>query len=178
MSDDDEPHEWYPENPPEYETPGTFQAWITGTDRPASSGEQGPSAAAWQTQRFGEVTPVIGVAVSEGPKSEEYRAFVAAAVGVIEMLKPNSRVDISCRNEPVVKAINEWLEGWEANGWKRKGGELRAKEIWQRFLNVKRSRSLSIIAHHSRKGQNLEDDIFDQLAERARRTADQLHKKP
>src|SRR6476469_1319827 len=109
--------EWYPERPPEFQTAGSFQAWIVGTDRPPSPGARGPSAAAWQVNRFGDVSGEVGIAVSEGAESEEYRAFVAAAVGVIEMLKPNSRIDISCRNEAVVRAINEWLETWEADGW-------------------------------------------------------------
>jgi ribonuclease HI len=178
MIEETETREWYPENPPEFETAGAFQAWITGTDRPPALGKQGPSAAAWQIQRVGETTPSLGVAVSEGPKSEEYRAFVAAAVRAIEMLKPRSRVDIYCRNNTVVKAINEWLEKWESNGWKRKGGELKAKEIWQSFSRVKHSRCLSIFAHHTKKGECLDDYVFDELAERARRAADRLHKRP
>jgi ribonuclease HI len=178
MLEETQTREWYPENPPAFETTGTFQAWITGTDRPPRSGQKGPSAAAWQIKRAGEITASLGVAVSEGPKSEEYRAFVAAAVRAIEMLKPRSRVDIYCRSKTVVEAINEWLEKWESSGWKRKGGELKAKEIWQRFAGVKHSRCLSILAHHIKKGECSDDYIFDDLAERARRAADQLYKRP
>jgi ribonuclease HI len=132
------------------------------------------SAAAWEIRERGEDQPIASKVIASEARSEEYRAFIAAAVGVLEILAPSSTVTLYCRSKSVVKGINEWADQWREGDWKRAGrGEVKAKEIWQHLLKVRDERSLAITAVHSRKGDDhRHDDIIDALSERARTEGD------
>jgi ribonuclease HI len=166
--------QWYPEQPAKFTKPGLFEAWVAGSDRPVSPDWKGVSAAAWEIRERGEDQPIASKVIASEARSEEYRAFIAAAVGVLEILAPSSTVTLYCRNKPVVDGINGWADDWRNNGWKRAGGgKVQAKEIWQQLLKVRNERSLTTVAVHCRKGDDhRHDDIIDALSERARREGD------
>lgn len=61
-------------------------------------------------------------------------------VGVIEglkALKEPCRVHVISDSTYVVKAINEWLDGWVKNGWKTAAKKpVKNAELWQEYLDV------------------------------------------
>ncbi len=36
----------------------------------------------------------------------------------------------------LVKGMREWVPGWRARGWRRKGGELQNVELWQELADL------------------------------------------
>lgn len=131
---------WYAERQPEFSEAGEFEAAIYGSDRPVSSGR---SYAAFAIRRKGEDI-WRGTGHPSGGRSEEYRAYVAAAVGVLEALPPKSTVRILTHHKTICQAFMEWLPSWEKNGWKRrKNGPLAAEEIFKRFIKVARERQIA-----------------------------------
>ncbi len=68
-----------------------------------------------------------------------------------------------------VSTINEWAKGWEARGWKRKGGEIKNLELVQELYKICRRRpelELRWIAAHSGNRWN---EYADALATAYRR---------
>jgi ribonuclease HI len=163
--------QWYPEQPPKFTEPGIFAAWIAGTHRP-----NGVSAAAWEIRGSGGDQRTAADVVPSDGTSDMYRAYVAAAVGVLEALFQGSRVVIYCRNEAVVKGINDWVEGWRDSGWKKSDTrQAKAEEIWKQFLKIRQERDLTVTAAHCRKDENAHGETFDRLQDRARAEGDLRH---
>ena len=49
----------------------------------------------------------------------------------LEALKEPSRVELFTDSEYLQRGITEWLPGWKAKNWKRKGGTLANVDLWQ-----------------------------------------------
>ena len=41
-------------------------------------------------------------------------------------------------SEYLIKGMGEWVPGWEARGWRRKGGAIENLELWQALVKVSR----------------------------------------
>ena len=61
------------------------------------------------------------------------RMELMAVIQGLESLKRPCRVRISVDSQYVLKGITEWLPGWKARGWKRKGGPIENLELWQKL---------------------------------------------
>ena len=59
------------------------------------------------------------------------RMELAAAVEALKSLKKPSRVDFHTDSEYLKRGITEWMPGWKARNWRRKGGKLKNAELWQ-----------------------------------------------
>jgi ribonuclease HI len=59
------------------------------------------------------------------------RMELAAAVEALKSLKKPSRVDFHTDSEYLKRGITEWMPGWKARNWRRKGGKLKNVELWQ-----------------------------------------------
>lgn len=59
------------------------------------------------------------------------RMELTAALRALEALRGPSRVIFYTDSEYLRKGITEWLPGWVARGWKRKGGALANVDLWQ-----------------------------------------------
>jgi len=59
------------------------------------------------------------------------RMELTAALRALEALRLPSRVHFYTDSEYLRKGITEWLPGWQARGWKRKGGALANVDLWQ-----------------------------------------------
>ena len=62
------------------------------------------------------------------------RMALAGAIGVLQILAGKGirlRVLIVSDSEYLVKGVREWLPGWIAKDWKRKGGTLENVELWR-----------------------------------------------
>jgi ribonuclease HI len=71
-----------------------------------------------------------------------------------------------------VNTINQWAKGWEARGWKRKGGDIKNLELVQELYQCLKGRpelELKWIAAHSGNRWNEYADSLATAYRRARR---------
>lgn len=108
------------------------------------------------------------VLTGNDPDSTNNRMELQAAISALSALKRPSEVDCYVDSEYVRKGITQWIEGWAAKGWKRKGGApVPNADLWQQLWPlVKRHQ----IEWHWVKGHagNPMNDRVDRLARQAR----------
>ena len=55
----------------------------------------------------------------------------------LEALKEPCRVTLYTDSSYVVNAVNQgWLYGWKKKNWKKKGGDVKNPDLWQRVLEL------------------------------------------
>ena len=65
-----------------------------------------------------------------------------ALAGAISTFKELSKEDLSRQltyvsdSQYLVKGMSEWVAGWRARGWRRKGGEIENLAMWQELVTV------------------------------------------
>jgi ribonuclease HI len=85
-------------------------------------------------------------------------------MGVIEglkALKEPCKVNIYSDSKYVVQAINEWIKGWEKNGWKTASKKpVKNYELWQEYLKVSATHEVKAnwVKGHNGHPQNEECD--------------------
>lgn len=70
------------------------------------------------------------------PQTTNNRMALAGAIATLEWLHrqwKHVQVRYVSDSEYLVKGITEWLPGWKAHGWKRKGGEIENLLLWQKL---------------------------------------------
>ena len=65
--------------------------------------------------------------------STNNRMELTAALEALEHLKRSCTVILYTDSEYLRNGITQWLPGWKRRNWKRKGGELKNVELWQRL---------------------------------------------
>jgi len=157
--------EWkYPEMKPHFCRAGTFTAWCAG------SGDREDSAAAWYVRPDdGAEEALEDARASDGATSSTaQRGVLAAAVGCIESLQPNSTLLLKTNSEYVVNAINTDIARWKADGWKASGPR-KNRSIIRRIDHVISDRAITARAVHCPNGDGSSDDaILERLRLRAR----------
>ena len=96
----------------------------------ACSGNPGPGG--WASiLRYGDNIKEL----SGGEKdTTNNRMELLAAISALELLKEPCEVALYTDSQYLCNAINKgWLKGWKAKGWKRKEGELKNPDLWQRL---------------------------------------------
>ena len=71
------------------------------------------------------------------PDSTNNRMALRSAFEVLERLGPSSVVFTSDSNY-LVLGMREWVHGWAARGWRRKGGAIENLDLWGRLLRAAR----------------------------------------
>jgi ribonuclease HI len=70
-----------------------------------------------------------------------------------------------------INVITKWSLGWEANGWKKKGGEIKNLDIVQEVCPLYRSSQAKLIwvrGHNDDEGNELADEWANKAREGAR----------
>jgi ribonuclease HI len=70
------------------------------------------------------------------PATTNNRMALRSAITALELLGARgSRLALEFVSDSnyLVKGMSEWVPGWRARGWRRKGGELQNLELWQRL---------------------------------------------
>jgi len=67
------------------------------------------------------------------PETTNNRMELTALIEAFGMLPLDAEVTVYSDSELCVKTINEWAAGWEARGWRRKGGEIKNLALVQRL---------------------------------------------
>ena len=63
------------------------------------------------------------------------RMELLGVITALEALKEPCRVEMYTDSQYISNAINlGWLRSWIAKGWKRKGGEVKNPDLWQRLV--------------------------------------------
>ena len=96
----------------------------------ACSGNPGPGGWAAVLQ-YGDKTKELSGGEAQTTNN---RMELLAAISALELLKEPCEVDLFTDSQYLCNAINKgWLRGWKAKGWKRKEGELKNPDLWQRL---------------------------------------------
>jgi ribonuclease HI len=73
------------------------------------------------------------------PDTTNNKMALAGAIATLEWLHRQWRqvrgLYVS-DSEYLVKGMNEWVNGWEARGWRRKGGEIENLALWQKLVQA------------------------------------------
>lgn len=70
------------------------------------------------------------------PDTTNNRMAIASARVALAALKQPSCVVFTTDSRYLVDAMSQWVHGWAARGWKRKGGEVENLELWKALLPV------------------------------------------
>ncbi len=70
------------------------------------------------------------------PATTNNRMALRSAIEGLRHLKRPSRVVLRSDSEYLIQGMKEWLPGWEARGWKRKGGAIRNEELWRDLVEA------------------------------------------
>ena len=96
----------------------------------ACSGNPGPGGWASVLQ-YGDKTRELSGGEAQTTNN---RMELLAAISALELLKEPCEVALYTDSQYLCNAINKgWLKGWKAKGWKRKEGELKNPDLWQRL---------------------------------------------
>ena len=71
---------------------------------------------------------------THAPDTTNNRMALAGAIGVLQLLSRKGnrlRLLVVSDSEYLVRGVREWLPGWIAKGWKRKGGAIENLELWK-----------------------------------------------
>ncbi len=68
------------------------------------------------------------------PMTTNNRMELLGAITALEQLRESCRVDLYTDSQYVCNAfLQGWVEDWRRRGWRRKTGELKNPELWQRL---------------------------------------------
>lgn len=68
------------------------------------------------------------------PETTNNRMELLGVISALELLKRPCEVELFTDSRYIERAINEgWLISWKKRGWRRKDGELKNPELWQRL---------------------------------------------
>ncbi len=96
----------------------------------ACSGNPGPGGWAAILSCMGREKELSGGERETTNNRMELRAVIEA----LSALKESCEVELWTDSQYIARAINEgWLAGWKRRGWRRKEGELKNPELWQRL---------------------------------------------
>lgn len=71
------------------------------------------------------------------PNTTNNKMALAGAIAALQLLAQKDRrlhVLIVSDSEYLVKGMREWVPGWIAKGWRRKGGPIENLELWQTLV--------------------------------------------
>lgn len=72
------------------------------------------------------------------------RMELMGVISALSALKEPCSVELYTDSQYISKAINEnWLKGWKAKNWTRKGGELKNVDLWKRLDQLLSTHSVS-----------------------------------
>ena len=70
------------------------------------------------------------------PETTNNRMELTAALQALQTLNRSCQIDFHTDSQYLRKGITEWLPGWRARNWRRKGGSLANQDLWQELDTV------------------------------------------
>jgi ribonuclease HI len=91
------------------------------------------------------------------------RMELTGVISALEILKRPCEVALYTDSQYIVNAINNgWLRSWKQKGWRRKDGELKNPELWQRLDELLHTHSVTfnwVKGHAENKYNNRCDEL-------------------
>jgi ribonuclease HI len=108
----------------------------------ACSGNPGPGG--WgAVLLFGEYKKEISGGESQTTNN---RMELLGVITALEALKEPCEAELYTDSQYIVNAINKkWLVSWEKRGWRRKEGELKNPDLWQKLSALLKTHSVSFV---------------------------------
>jgi ribonuclease HI len=70
------------------------------------------------------------------PHTTNNRMELTAAIRALEALAAGEAADLHTDSQYLRQGITQWLPGWVARGWKRKGGKVENEDLWRRLASL------------------------------------------
>lgn len=70
------------------------------------------------------------------PGTTNNRMAIRSGILGLTLLKTPCVVKFVSDSQYLVKGMTEWVRGWKAKGWKRKGGALENVELWKELVQA------------------------------------------
>jgi ribonuclease HI len=106
------------------------------------------------------------------PHTTHNRMELMSLIAVSALVPAGTAATLYSDSQLCVSTINDWAKGWEARGWKRKGGEIKNLDLVQELYAIFRGRpelDLRWIAAHSGNRWNEYADALATAYRRAKR---------
>ncbi len=91
------------------------------------------------------------------------RMELLGVITALEALKEPCRVTLYTDSQYIVNAVNEgWLSSWKQKNWKRKGGDVKNPDLWQRvyeLISVHEVKFIWVKGHAENKFNNRCDEL-------------------
>jgi len=110
------------------------------------------------------------------PQTTNNKMALAGAVATLEWIRrqwQHARIVYVSDSQYLVKGMTEWVRGWEARGWKRKGGTLENLELWQKLVQAAAPHHVTwrwIEGHAGHAKNEYANDLAIRAAERQERS--------
>lgn len=95
---------------------------------------------------------LVAEAFGQDPDTTNNRMELTALIRGFDLVPPGEACEMWTDSNLCVQTVNVWAKGWEKNGWKRKGGEIKNLSLVQELYAKARARpeiKLRWIAAHS-----------------------------
>ena len=92
-------------------------------------------------------------------KTTNNRMEIMAVLHAIE--NTEGKVEVMTDSQYVSNAIGKWLDGWRKNGWRTSQGAVKNRDLWERYLKVKRNgvRVVWVKGHDGNPGNERADAL-------------------
>src|SRR2546422_1093720 len=110
------------------------------------------------------------------PQTTNNKMALAGAIATLEWIRrqwKHARVVYVSDSQYLVKGMTEWVQGWEARGWKRKGGALENQELWQKLVQAAAAHQIAwrwIEGHAGHAKNEYANDLAIRAAQRQERS--------
>jgi ribonuclease HI len=124
--------------------------------------EPNPGRGGWAAVRVRDGAAVEERSGAENPTTNN-RMELRGLIEAFRMLDADEAGEIYSDSQYSVKTVNEWASGWEAKGWKRKGGEILNLDLVQELYALAQSRpkaTLQWIRGHAGNTWNERADVL------------------
>jgi ribonuclease HI len=103
------------------------------------------------------------------PDTTNNRMALSSAIAALQLLAGKGkrlRVLLVSDSEYLIKGMREWVPGWIARGWKRKGGEIENLELWRVLVDSARNHEVQYTWVRGHKG-HAKNEYANDLAVKA-----------
>ena len=110
------------------------------------------------------------------PQTSNNKMALAGAIATLEWIRrqwKHAHVVYVSDSQYLVKGMSEWVAGWEARGWKCKGGVLENQELWQKLVQAAAAHEVEwrwIEGHAGHAKNEYADTLATRAAERQDRS--------
>ena len=110
------------------------------------------------------------------PQTTNNRMALAGAIAVLEWIRRQwreARVIYVSDSQYLIKGISEWVPGWKARGWRRKGGAVENLELWQKLDQARDAHAVTwkwVEGHAGHPKNEYSNDLAIGAAQRQQRS--------